>query len=614
MKWTYQFFCDCLREQSNVTIDAWADGFLKLPQSVRYPVFISEEAPWLIEPLRAIGDPDVRRVDIRAPVGSAKSLIGEIVIAWLIEHEPGPTYYVWQSDDDGKDAMEDRLEPMLEANEFLHRRMPTDRHKKRITKISFPHMPLYSVGANLNAAQSKRIKWLIMEEPHLYKPGMMTAFEKRCEGVKNAKIITLSTGSVLEDESDKAFNDGTCEEWEVRCPHCREFQPMTDSPERLKCDRNEETMDSNGSFIWHKLIPTIRYNCAFCGKDWPTTQEFRREQAKDWRYLPRNTNSRKDHRSFHLEAAAVHWTPLSTILEEKLKASYVAKRGSLEMLKDYIQKRRAMAWDESPPESSAGDIARITGFYIKLDKFPDEISRFLTLDNQAGQAAKGEGEHRWYVCRAWGENESRLIDEGKVNTWEECEELRIRLGVEPLKTLPDIAYDTQRVQSILVRYGWQGLWGDMTGKMSYPHHEMVYGKRITRNLPFSTPQLGHVGIGQGGAQRQARYFWWCHQPIANLYHRLKDGLTSYKQTIAQDTSEDWKKHNSVEFKKRIVDSRGMNKWMWDRGKGNKPDHLLDCELMGLVAALMHPLLSRRLLSFSDQIQIEEGSSEEKSIV
>ena len=191
---------------------SWADGNLKIPYSVRYPIFIASESPWLLEPMRAISDPHIRQVDVRMPAGAAKSLIGEVLIAFTISEDPGMTYYVWQTDDDAKDAMEDRIFPMIEANGFLAQRMPVDRHKKRMAKVAMPHMSLYAVGANLSAAQSKRVKRLIMEEPHLYDPGMCSAFKKRVEGVKNPKILTLSTGSVVGDESDEDFNSGTCEE------------------------------------------------------------------------------------------------------------------------------------------------------------------------------------------------------------------------------------------------------------------------------------------------------------------------------------------------------------------------------------------------------------------
>ena len=140
----------------------------------------------------------------------------------------------------------------------------------------------------------------------------------------------------------------------------------------------------------------------------------------------------------------------------------------------------------------------------------------------------------------------------------------------------------------------------MTGKQSYPHHEMIQGRRVVRQMPFSTPQLGHASSASG-VSRQAVYFWWCHQPIAQLYHSLKDGLTTYQFRIPQDTSEDWKRHNSVEYKARTVDSRGNTKWLWTRGKAARPDHQLDCGEMGIVAALLHPQLRQILYAFSDEL-------------
>jgi hypothetical protein len=612
-EWIFDFARAMLQPFESRTILEWADGNLKLPQSVRYPVFIAAEAPWLSEPLRAISDPSVRRVDVRAPAGSAKSLLGEVHIAYVVENDPGAYYYVWQTDDDAKDCMEDRIMPMLEGNDSLFRLLPTDRNKKRILKISFPHMPLYAVGANESAAQSKRIKYLTMEEPHLYRPGMMRAFEKRVEGVKSPKIITLSTGSVSGDESDESWNSGSCEEWEVPCPHCGEYQPMTDNRDRLVADHSDETVDTEGNYRWDKLLATVRYTCEKCGKDWPTDAGFRKEQSQSGRYRVTNPNAPRHHRSFHLEAPAVHWMELPAILEEKLKASYAAKRGALEPLRDYIQKRRALAWDDSPQDTDNIEFDRMLGGYTKkaasVPGHPPgwvdgEISRFLTIDNQAGRASKGEGAHRWFVCRAYSATESRLIDEGRISTWEELEELRIALGVEPDRTLVDTAWDTQAVQSVLVRYGWMGLWGDVSNRASYPHHEQVMTpagpKRVTRHLPYSPVNFGHVGMGFSQRKAAARYFFWCKQPIASLYHRLRSGMVQFKMTIASDVSDAYKKQTSVEYKKQVVDSHGSKKWQWFR-PSRKDDHLLDCDQMNLVAAIMDSRIRPNLFSLIEEI-------------
>ena len=583
------------------------DGTLRLPHSTRYPVYIAEESPWLIEPMRAANDPAIKRVDVRGPAGAAKSLIGEMHIAWCVDNDPGLYYYVHQSDPDGVDAMEDRILPMLQANDFLAKRLPNDRHKQRIAKIAFLHMSLYCVGANMSAAQSKRVKFLTMEEPHMYKPGMMSAFEKRCEGVRNAKILTLSTGSVLGDESDNAFQSGTCEEWQVPCPHCRQFQRMTDGRDRLIYTQGEKTKDENGQYNWKDILPTVRYNCEHCGQDWPADEASRRAQAQQGRYEATNPNAPEWHRSFHWEAAAVHYFPLGSLLMEKLKASYAAKAGQIEPLRDYIQKRRALAWDESPTDAD-GDLnfERMKGAYLKGDPFEGEICRFLTIDNQAGRASKGEGAHRWYVCRAYGEKEARIIDEGRITTWEELEERRIALDVEPGRTLVDIAFDTMAVQEVIVRYGWTGLWGDNTNRRDFPHHEMANGQRITRKYPFSPVNVGHVGIGTDKTRRQARYFFWAQQPIKSMYHRLRSGLATYRFTVPQDVSSDYQKQTAVEFKRQEVNRDGSKKWTWTVMKG-KANHLLDCEQMNLVAAMLDARLRAVLFTTEAEPEKEEAA-------
>lgn len=609
--WILSAFGNAFRFRFDGTMDHWAHGRLKIPSSTRYPVYIREEAPWLIGPFEALSDPAIRRVDFRGPAGCAKSLVGEIYIAYVVDNEPGLTYYVHQKDDAAKDAMEDRVTPMFEQNDFLASRMPTEPNKKRICKIVFPTMPFYALGANYNNAQSKRVKHLIMEEPHTYDAGLMSAFEKRTEGVRNAKILTLSTGSILDDESDKAHNEGTCEEWNVRCPHCDFLQPMPDTRDRLRSDRGADTVDEEGNMIWHKLLPTVRYNCVSCSRDWPTDEAFRRQQAQRGEYVVTNPNANPSHRSFHLEATGVHWMPLDRIVEEKLKATFAARRGSTELLKDYIQKRRALAWDESPPDDLNNDASKMAGAYVMAEMVEpksDEIARFMTVDNQHGRASKGEGAHRWIKVRAYFQNESRLVFCGRVTSWEDVEEARIKYQVAPARTIVDVAWDTAAVQAQCVRYGWLGLWGDTNRREGFPHHEMVLNQRVVRIYPFSTVQLGTVGMGLGGAVRQARYFFWAHNPIKTLYHRLKNRMVTYLWTVPQDCPEMYFEHLKNEFKRQEIDKAGNKVWKWYNPPA-KPNHLLDTDQMNLVAALLDPRIRAILLSSYEQHQKTESENQ-----
>ena len=260
-----------------------------------------------------------------------------------------------------------------------------------------------------------------------------------------------------------------------------------------------------------------------------------------------------------------------------------------------------MAWDEAPSDADNDqDFARMKGEYALGDAFDGEIARFMTIDNQHGRASKGEGAHRWYVCRAYGQQESRIISEGRITTWEELEELRIALGVEPGRTLVDIAFDTQATQEVCVRYGWQGLWGDHTNRSYYPHHEEFNGQKVLRKLPFSSVNVGHVGIGQGGVTRQARYYFWCQQAIKNTYHRLRSGLSSYRITVPQDISTEYRKQTGVEFKRQEIQKDGSKVWKWVVARGRQ-NHLLDCDQMSLVSAMLDPRLRVLLFTTADEV-------------
>jgi hypothetical protein len=180
-----------------------------------------------------------------------------------------------------------------------------------------------------------------MEEPHLYESGMYSAFMDRTKGVKNPCILTLSTGSIVDDESDMAFRAGTCEEWQVPCTYCEQYQTMTSHRDRLRATIDDTTLDENGEYNWPAIMPTVRYNCEHCGRDWPTDSKFRHEQSKLGKYIVTNHNAPKNHRSFHCHAVSIYYEgfELSTILKIKLAAVAAYKRGAIEPLKKFVQKQ-----------------------------------------------------------------------------------------------------------------------------------------------------------------------------------------------------------------------------------------------------------------------------------
>ena len=93
-----------------------------------------------------------------------------------------------------------------------------------------------------------------------------------------------------------------------------------------------------------------------------------------------------------------------------------------------------------------------------------ETTRFLTIDRQR--------DHQWVVCRAWrSDGASRLIWEGKVQTSEDVEALRAKLGVKRDLTFQDAQFETGHVYDECARFGWVGLHGSQDdGFMHFPRN------------------------------------------------------------------------------------------------------------------------------------------------
>lgn len=574
INWLAELFASCFKPRFEGTVSEWADGRLIIPYSKLSHVYIADEAPIVKHLLEALTDKNIKQIDIRGPTASGKTLVGEIFIVFCVENNPGLLYYVWQSDDDGKDQMEDRILPLFQANDYLHKLLPQDRNKRRNTKIVFPVGQLYSVGANPSNAQTKRADLLILEEPHLYKPGLYSAFLQRAEGPQGGKIVTLSTGSVAGDESDQHYLSGSCHEWIVPCGTCGTFQPFVDK--QLKWDSTPETMDNNGEYNLQAMRETVRYECVNCQAKWPNDKKQRHEQSKKGLFKQTNFNASPKHQSYHYNALGVHWIDWADLAEEKIAASKASKYAALEPLKDYIQKRLAEAWDDRPEE----EIRFIPSTFNKRDAWDQEYMRFITIDVQK--------DHFWFVCRAWSkEGDSRLIDEGRLLTYDDIREKQIGLGVKDRMVGLDSGYETNVVYAECIKYGWTAFKGEDVEYFIWNAPGLKSKRKI-----FSKPKDADPAIGT--AQQGKRYvklILWSNPKVKDLLAWLKNGRGA-KFEIPSDTSKDYIQHLGNVVKKLRHHARtGKPIWEWVT-IGKRPDHLHDCECMQVVSAAIAGIVGR----------------------
>jgi hypothetical protein len=553
----------------------WSNGKLLLPTSTRQPTFTFRYTPHFREIFAALNNKKKKRVHVMGPAGSGKSMIGIIDLCFSVWNDPGFYYYVWPSDEDGKDQVEDQIVPILEANDFLAELMPQDRQKRRAMKIIFSEMIFHTVGANESSAQRVRAYKLRMEEPHLFKPGFLAKFRKRMVGVKQATEATFSTGSVLEDESDVAWKESSMAECAVLCPACQTYHVPKDNC--LKWDKNETTWDeATHEYRWDELRKTVRYECPNCSvalpQKWNAAEdidEARLELIQNYRWESQNPNASGEIEGFHSNFYFVPWLNLQDVAMEKIRATHAAHRGQLEMLKDYVQKTLAEAWDEAPRDT---DRSTVASGYLMLEAWPEEISRMLSVDVQK--------DHFWAVCRAYGtEGKSRLIWAGRLETYEQIEEKRLELGVEPRRTGIDMQFDTNVVHQNCLKYGWLAF--SAMDAVSFPK---IRPNMKPLHLPYSEPKRGHVGIGMGGVQRTVIYFLWSNPTIKDLWHNMKNSAES-GYTVADDVGPVYLAQTSAEYKRQETTKGGAKVWRYHVPQ-HKDDHLGSAEQINLVMACM----------------------------
>lgn len=560
----------------------WCEENVKnIPYSPIPGHFKSANSPWVREAMEAMADPDIRIVSIVAPVQSSKTIGAELCLCYIVANFPGPCLWLSQTNADAKDQAEARLHKLFSECDAVKKLFPADRHKKKTQTVFFSNgMTLWVLGAHAKSnLQSRSIRWLIGDETWQWPSGHMQQAEARVTAFGwLGKCIFLSQGGTENDDTHRKFETTDMREWEFKCPKCGKYQPYKWS--NIEWDKNYR--DGEGRMDFAKVRSSVRLVCEFCKHEIADSDANRKLLNSSAKFVPQNPNAPATKAGFHWNSlASMSWGELA---EMYLRANESCRRGDLEDLKNFYQKRLALPWgdleedftlDISPSGYRMGDDWESEGAVGAKGAVlppPHENKnrvrlRFLTVDVQM--------DHFYAVVRSWAcDASSRLVYCAKLQTWEDVEILQNRFGVFPQLVFVDAGYSTFEVYRNCAKHNWTALMGD--GRMDFPHK--VNGK-ITQRF-YSTARHPLV------SERKCRMHYW-----SNL--GIKDTLARLRSNRNPDEGSTWEVPSDVpeEYLKMLDSEQRVkkgNSWEW-RQIGKRPNHYWDCEAMQVCAAYMMKL-------------------------
>lgn len=560
----------------------WCEENVKnIPYSPIPGHFKSANSPWVREAMEAMADPDIRLVSIVAPVQSSKTIGAELCLCYIVANFPGPCLWLSQTDADAKDQAEARLHKLFSECDAVKKLFPADRHKKKTQTVFFSNgMTLWVLGAHAKSnLQSRSIRWLIGDETWQWPNGHMQQAEARVTAFGwLGKCIFLSQGGTENDDTHRKFETTDMREWEFKCPKCGKYQPYKWS--NIEWDRNYR--DGGGRMDFAKVRSSVRLVCEFCKHEIADSDANRKLLNSSAKFVPQNPNAPATKAGFHWNSlASMSWGELA---EMYLRAKESCRRGDMEDLKNFYQKRLALPWgdleedftlDISPSGYRMGDdweSEAAVGVKGAILPPPHENKnrvrlRFLTVDVQM--------DHFYAVVRSWAcDASSRLVYCAKLQTWEDVEILQNRFGVFPQLVFVDAGYSTFEVYRNCAKHNWTALMGD--GRRDFPHR--VNGK-ITQRF-YSTARHPLV------SDRKCRMHYW-----SNL--GIKDTLARLRSNRNPDEGSTWEVPSDVpeEYLKMLDSEQRVkkgNSWEW-RQIGKRPNHYWDCEAMQVCAAYMMKL-------------------------
>lgn len=589
------------------SIEDWARENVTLPPVLtKRGKFDVSSSRHFIGPFQALRHDRVRGVRICAPVRGGKTLIADVSAPWAVVNDNASLLWVFQDDKIAPAHAETRTMPILKSVPAIRAMLPEDRHKTRKTNILFANgLPFVMQGPALGGLQSRGFKWVILDEPWLYKPGIIGQAKSRLgDFVKMAssKFLAISQGGEEDSDWDVEFRSGVLFTFRVPCAGCAAMVVPEWTLRRPDSSGAGAVYESikrpDGTYDRDASAATVRFVCPECGHSHPNSESTRAAWNDGGDYFDSEGN-RFDPANPPTEVAfrwhALIDYPWAELVKEWLAAQEAKHVGNFVPLVNFFQKRCALMRSERTIND--GDLpfarARMESGDPKAKAWPEEKARFLTADRQSEDAY-------WVLVHAWSDTgETRRLWYGKLYGEAAIEAKRVEYGVEPDCTVVDSGYKPkgdQGVYSACIRYGWVAAKGTddpfFWHSVPQPPKEGIAQPPMRVQRAWAPLSWGDPGEGTANEGRtRAPLVRFSSGAMADrVVALINRGLWAVADVDEKSPEEqEYRRQMAAEFKRpKVTKFTGKRVMVWVCPSGN--NHAFDCSKMQVLCAAMTGLL------------------------
>jgi phage terminase large subunit GpA-like protein len=611
-----QCFTDGFTPPFSGSLIEWAKENVILPAAYAIPGPLDlSTSPYLIEPAKALLNPKIRQVNLIGATQTGKTMLGnETFIPFIICESPGPVMKLHQNDDVAETFVETRLTPLLHNCKPIKPYLSFKRYSLKKRGIILPHMSVKVSGAHENISSGFSIRYLLMDEAHLYDVGLIEKFIARTTAFAGRrKIVITSQPNQAGSELQKYYNLGLIYEWQWKCPQCGKYQSWNWSKERN--DRtyagiNWDTilMPDGETTDIAKSSATAWLECFHCKHQIPDNVTNRRMLNYTGQYICIKSDGDPEIASYTWPGFVNINLSFASFVVQYMNAKRIMRNTGLnEDMITFVEQVLGKFYKAEP----VTNVSKILMGEYEIDPAlkNDKAIRILSVDCQR------KGLVKYYIVREFDKSgtESRLLDFGIMRTWEEVDAMAKKFNIQ----IPLVVIDsgdgemTIEIYQECVKHGhtiklpngmldyvcWTPLKG--SDKLSFVHPD----KTVRYYAP---PGKGDTMFPVDHKLRgiPAPFVLWSNYSIKTILSNLRDGKVPGCKWLINKRDPAYESQMYSEGIQTVIDKKTggvITRWM----KSGEENHFWDAECQALAQAMRANCFSATKID-EDQLKIAIG--------